>query len=374
MTKKTPPRLTYERLIHQHMKILKNLQYESGLFAASSKAVGTGYDKSWLRDNFYECMAFDILGDWDVVEKTYDALLSIFLKHEWKIDIAIKNKPQAKHEYLHARYNHETFDEFWEEWGNKQNDSVGAILFMIGELEHHHRRLILKNDDHIRIVNKLVQYLASVEYWHDTDHGIWEFDEEVHSSSIGACLAGLKSVKRLKDIDVPDFMIVNGELALGRLLPRESEKNFVDLAQLSLIWPYNVVSVGQRNEILKNVEYYLVKERGVVRFKNDWYYNANVDGYSEDAEWSFGLSWLAIIYAKLGNKDKAQEYVERMIKYVKHDGVPELYFANSPKTNDNTPLGWAESLFVVALHEMNEKFLMPVHKAMQKHDYHRKYS
>ena len=50
------PRLTYKQLIDQHLKILKNLQYNSGLFAASSKSVGTGYDKSWLRDNFYECL------------------------------------------------------------------------------------------------------------------------------------------------------------------------------------------------------------------------------------------------------------------------------------------------------------------------------
>ena len=128
------PKLTYRRLINQHLKILKDLQYKSGLFAASSPKVKTGYDKSWLRDNFYECLAFEVLGDWDTVDKTYDSLLKIFLKHEYKIDYAIKKKPVHKHEYIHARYNPETFDEFWEEWGNKQNDAVGALLFKIGEL------------------------------------------------------------------------------------------------------------------------------------------------------------------------------------------------------------------------------------------------
>ncbi len=50
-------RLTYSELIDRHLKILKSLQYKSGLFAASKKHGTTGYDKSWLRDNFYETIA-----------------------------------------------------------------------------------------------------------------------------------------------------------------------------------------------------------------------------------------------------------------------------------------------------------------------------
>ena len=91
--------LNYDDLIEQHLNILKNLQYNSGLFAASTKNVNTGYDKSWLRDNFYECLAFEVIGDWDTVEKTYDAILKIFLKHEYKIDHAIQHKPQQNKLY-----------------------------------------------------------------------------------------------------------------------------------------------------------------------------------------------------------------------------------------------------------------------------------
>lgn len=350
-------KLTYDKLIKQHLKILKKLQYKSGLFAASSKKVGTGYDKSWLRDNFYECLAFEVLSDWDTVEKTYSALLKIFLKHEYKIDYAIDKKPSNKHEYIHARFHPDTFEEFWEDWGNKQNDAVGAVLFRIGELEHHHKRTILKNEDHIRIVNKLVQYLASVEYWHDEDCGMWEEDEEVHASSVGACLAGLIAISRLANIDVPDYLIENGKIALKGLLPRESNRKFVDLSLLSLIYPYDVVTVKQRDDILQNVEYLLLKDKGVVRYKNDHYYNKNPDGYSEEAEWCFGLSWLAIIYERLGDKKKAKSFIDKMIATSTKKGVPELYFSNSDKFNENTPLGWAESLFIVALHDMNNKII-----------------
>lgn len=342
-------RLTYKELIDKHTSILKSLQYDSGLFAASDPNVATGYDKSWLRDNFYETIAFEILNDWETVEKTYKAILEIFKKHESKIDWAIEHKPQATYQYIHARFHPETFNEFWEEWGNKQNDAIGCILFRIGELEVHHKRSVLATEDDIRIVNKLVKYLETLEYWHDRDSGMWEEDEEVHASSVGACVAGLISVKRIPSINVPEDIITKGKETLDVLLPRESERKFVDLSLLSLIWPYNVVSPLQRAQILTNVEYHLEREHGIIRYKNDRYYNKNTDGISEEAEWTFGLAWLAIIYEQFGDTKKALSLIKDLISIDTEKGLPELYFSNSMEYNDNTPLGWSESLFIVAL-------------------------
>lgn len=348
-------RLTYNELIKKHLQILRSLRTKSGLFIASKKGVPTGYDKSWLRDNFYETIAFEIIGDWKTVERTYKAILKIFLKHEHKLDDAIKEKPKESSGYIHARFNPETFDEFWESWGNKQNDAVGCILYRLGELEVNQKRSIIKTDDQVRIVNKLVKYLATIEYWSDRDSGMWEEDEELHASSVGACVAGLKSVSRVPRVEVPLWLIRKGEKDLNELLPRESQRKFVDLSLLSLIWPYEVVTTEQANQILENVEYHLLKEKGVIRYKGDRYYNKNPDGVSEEAEWTFGLSWLAIIYERLGNKDKAQELVKDLIAIDTPQGMPELYFSNSPEFNENTPLGWSESLFIVALFEMSER-------------------
>lgn len=346
--------LAYKTLIRQHISILKNLQYESGLFAASKKNTKTGYNKSWLRDNFYECLAFQILEDWDTVFKTYRAILKIFEKHEYKIDYAIAHKPQHRHEYIHPRYNPLTFDEFWEDWGNKQNDSVGAILFAIGKLMQQKKKILVSKKDY-DTVQKLVDYLSTLEYWHDQDSGMWEEEEEVHSSSIGACIAGLKAVSKIKGINVDTELIIKGEEALRNQLPRESKKKFVDLALLSLIWPYELTTKRETEEILENVTYLLEREKGVIRYKNDHYYNKNPDGYSEEAEWTFGFSWLAIIYDKLGNKKLAKEYEQKALKTVTKRGVPELYFSNTDKYNRNTPLGWAESLFIIAVYDINNK-------------------
>jgi phosphorylase kinase alpha/beta subunit len=353
LKRKLKRKVDYKRLVRQHLKILNGLKFKSGLFSASKPTVTTGYDKAWLRDNFYECIAFEVVQDWDTVQKTYRALLDIFKKHESKIDYAISKKPEYTHQFIHARYHPDTFEEFWEEWGNKQNDSIGCILFKIGELEKAGVG-ILKDKDDLRIVQKLVNYLSTLEYWHDSDSGMWEENEEVHASSIGACVAGLEMVKGLKGIDVNPDLIKKGYAALAKLLPRESEKKFVDLALLSLIWPYEVTNTRQTKEILENVEYHLLKKKGVIRYKGDAYYNKNLDNFSEEAEWTFGVAWLAIIYNNLGKEKKANIFLEKVIGTISEsDEVPELYYSNTDKPNENNPLGWSESLFIAAVYRVN---------------------
>lgn len=352
-------RIDYEEVLRHHLANLDTLLTPSGLFRAAAKDVSTGYDKAWLRDNFYECLAFEYVGRWDIVQKTYRAILDIFLKHEEKIDWAIANKPTEKFQYIHPRYHPETFDEFWEEWGNKQHDAIGAILFRIGELEQHADFSVIESADDKRIIQKLVNYLESIAYWEDPDNGVWEEAEEVHASSVGACVAGLKKINELDYIHVNEELIEKGEQVLHSLLPRESKHKFTDLAELSLIYPYEVVTETERDQILENVEYHLVKNLGVIRYKGDLYYNRDpVDHSSQEAEWTFGLSWLAIIYERMGNKPKAEEYMQRAMATVNAVGeVPELYYSNSEEHNENSPLGWSESMFVVALYLFYTKYV-----------------
>jgi phosphorylase kinase alpha/beta subunit len=99
--------------------------------------------------------------------------------------------------------------------------------------------------------------------------------------------------------------------------------------------------------------YHLAKDKGVMRYKFDQYYNKNPDGYSEEAEWCFGLSWLAIAYKRLGDTEKARAYMDKAIATVTKDGkIPELYFSHSSEANENNPLGWSESMYIVALCEL----------------------
>jgi phosphorylase kinase alpha/beta subunit len=267
-------------------------------------------------------------------------LLDLLLRYEFKIDWAIKEKPKYHFQYIHARYDPFTMDEIWGDWGNKQNDAVGALLFKIGELESKGIK-ILRNKRDLRLIQKLVKYLQSIEYWKDKDNGMWEEKEELHASSIGACVAGLKKISKI--VDVPIDIIQKGEQALKELLPRESPSKEVDMALLSLIYPFNIVSKRMAFKILKNIEEKLVRNRGLIRYPGDWYYNNG-----QEAEWTKGFPWLAIIYKKLGQPEKYAYYMRKTISTMNFRGeMPELYYANSDCHNENSPLGWSQAMYLV---------------------------
>ncbi len=344
----------FDTEIAAHLNVVRSLQKQSGVFTASAHTVATGYDKAWLRDIYFMTLGFLETGELPVVQKAAKALLTMFVKHKDKINWAIQNKPHETWQYIHARFNPETFEEYWEEWGNSQNDAVGEVLNLIVELELRGASVI-ETDEEREMVQKIIDYLVTLEYWQDADNGIWEENMELHASSVGSCVAALRKAAKLSWLTVPEDAITLGELALRKLLPRESAAKFTDLALLSLIYPFAVTTETETVEILKNVEYHLTRDRGVIRYKLDRYYNNNEDGYSEEAEWCFGLSWLAIIYAERGDRDKAYYYLRQAAKTVTQNGlVPELYYSHTEKPNENTPLGWSESMYVVALKKVKD--------------------
>ncbi|MFH1181662.1 MAG: glycoside hydrolase family 15 protein [Candidatus Woesearchaeota archaeon] len=322
--------------------MLESLQHPSGLFSASRKDVKTGYNMAWIRDNVYIALGLEATQKTKELRKTYRALLDIFKKHEYKIDWMIHEpNPKMAFRYIHARFDPLTKNEINELWGNKQNDAIGAVLFKIGQLERKGIRIIC-NDSDLRIVKKLVAYLGAIEYWRDEDNGMWEENEEVHASSVGACLAGLKSISTV--VDVPQEIIEYGQEALNSLLPCESETKETDLALLSLIYPYNIVTPEQREKILHNIETQLVRKKGAIRYKGDKYY-----GNGHEAEWVFGFPWLAIIYKMLNIPGRYAYYMKKTLQSANSKGeLPELYYGGTEKHNENSPLGWAQALYLVA--------------------------
>ncbi|MBI3035248.1 glycoside hydrolase family 15 [Candidatus Woesearchaeota archaeon] len=331
-------------MLNQSIQILKQMQYPTGLFAASRMSVKTGYNLAWIRDNVYATLGLEAAKKYSIVKKTLRALLDILLKHEYKIDWAIREKPKHHYQYIHARYDPITMEEIWEQWGNKQNDAIGALLFKIGDLEEKGIK-ILRNESDRRIIQKLVHYLQNIEYWHDKDNGMWEENEEIHASSIGACVAGLRKIGKI--VNVPDVLIKKGKDALNKLLPKESETKDVDMALLSLIYPYNIAGKKQRNAILRNVEQKLLKKSGVIRYIGDKYHYRN-----GEAQWTKGFPWLAIICKKLNKPDKYAFYMRKTIESMNEKGeLPELYFADEKEYNENCPLAWSQSLFIAAMRE-----------------------
>jgi GH15 family glucan-1,4-alpha-glucosidase len=350
--------------LKQSYEILDQLRLPNNMYVA---ALSDDYNFTWIRDSFYEVYCY-IDKPCNRYETTFQAILDILHKYEYKIEYHTKVKPTYKHEYIHPRYTVDTLEEVNQEWGNMQNDICGSILFGIGEGIKAGKKII-RNDKDIEILQKLVWYLDTLRYHEDLDNSVWEEQEDIHSSSIGACLAGLLSVSDI--VYVPSHMIANGYKALYELFPKETPTRDVDLSLLTLVYPYNIFPKPIAQKIIENVEKELLRDKGVIRYRYDSYYSTlekefgrhhQPEFYDQlEPSWTFGLSYLALSHMTIGNLEKGKEYIDRTEKLVLENGyIPELYYAGDYKDeygngyNKNNPLGWAVSMHIQAI-EMYER-------------------
>jgi GH15 family glucan-1,4-alpha-glucosidase len=342
----------------QSYDILNKLRLPNNMYVASTSS---DYNFTWLRDTFYEVLPF-LNKPCDKYEKTYHAILDILRKYEFKLDIHTKQKPHSPYEYIHPRYTIDTLEEVQQEWGNCQHDAIGSVLWGIGAGIRAGKN-ILRDEKDKQIVQKLVNYLYCCNYWMDADNGMWEEYREIHSSSLAACIAGLESVR--STVFVPRELILKGYNTLSNMFPVESADRPVDLAQLSMIFPYRVIFGEDAKLIVDRVEKTLLRNRGVIRYQTDSYYSTLENEYGRnnhpefyrgsEAEWTFGLPWLALCHMELGNISKAEEYIKRTEEVMLEDGsLPELYFSNSDKYNGNSPLGWSSGMYILAKEKYEE--------------------
>lgn len=335
--------------LEKAIQVIDQMRLDNGAYVAS---LSDDYSYVWIRDVFYMVLPF-LTTPSPRYEEAYHALFDLFKNYEWKIDIHTKKRPQYLFEYIHARYSPD-LKELPVEWGHAQNDAIGAFLWGVGEGVRHGQNVIRDKHD-LAILQKLVNYLECVKYWEAEDNGMWEENMELHASSIGACVAGLKAVQLL--VEVKEDLIKKGEEALQALLPRESHSKETDLALLSLIFPFRVIDREMALEILTNVTQKLERTYGVIRYENDQYYNEG-----REAEWCFGFPWLGLCYYELGMPVQAQAYLEKTKRVMPEDWkIPELYIGGINQPNGNRPLGWAVALayafFERTSHHSN-KFLL----------------
>src|SRR6056297_2826599 len=125
--------IDFDAEIKHHLDVIRTMQTPTGVFTASAE--DTYYNKAWLRDIYFIVLSFLEVGEIETVKNAAKSLLTVLVKHEGKISWAIDNKPQETWQYIHARFHPETFEEYWEEWGNSQNDAVGEVLNLLVTLE-----------------------------------------------------------------------------------------------------------------------------------------------------------------------------------------------------------------------------------------------
>ncbi|OGD29926.1 hypothetical protein A3A18_00935 [Candidatus Azambacteria bacterium RIFCSPLOWO2_01_FULL_44_84] len=335
------------------LREMENLQKPSGAFIAAPSG---DYRSCWLRDHLYCVFTYFYLNDFEKLQRGIWVVFDILHKYRWKIEKAIITPPGSHnvHEFIHAKYDPDTFNEITNDWGHHQLDALGLLLHIVADLDFKNIRVI-RNENDSKLIQLLIFYLLAVKFWKNPDNGMWEEGLDFHSSSVGAIVAGLSYINRRQIVVVPSSMINAGCDALNAILPNESSSREIDMASLSLIWPYNIVSREIADTILSRAKSKLAQRHGLNRYWGDNYFRSR-SGVS--GEWPMGFFWLSIIYSQRHEAEEARHWFDRgLAEIVFGIHIPELY--KDGESNNHTPLAWAHALAVIAEVKLEQEINKP---------------
>ncbi|WP_310462313.1 glycoside hydrolase family 15 protein [Sphaerotilus sp.] len=407
---RTAPRLEALQALTQQARtvILSRQDPITGLLPASTAITVHGdYTHAWVRDNVYSILAVWALGrawratdpaqadDLDAATtRLMRGLLLAMMRQSHKVERF--KRTQHPHDALHAKYSTQTGESVVGDaaWGHLQIDATAIFLLMLTQMSAGGLSIV-RDRDELNFVQNLVWYLAHA--WRTPDYGIWERGHkrndgqaEVNASSVGMAKAALEVVNGAQlmpgadspRIHVPADAIAQARHTLEGLLPRESESKETDAALLSIIG-FPAFAVGDavlvertRAEIIGKLQ----GRYGCKRFLRDGHQTVTEDHsrlhYEPgelkqfehiESEWPLFFCYLLIDAALRGDQMAARDYRTRLdALMVEQDGVrllPELYFVPAglvdaerlePRSqrrepNDNVPLVWAQSLYLVGV-------------------------
>ena len=390
--------------------ILSRQDWVTGLLPASTAINSHGnYTDAWVRDNVYSILAAwglalayrrsnqnqgrTYLLEQSVV-KVMRGLLTAMMKQADKVEkFKLSQNPS---DALHAKYNTTSGGIVVgdNEWGHLQLDATSLFLLMLCQMTASGLRIVFTIDE-VNFVQNLVHYISRT--YRTPDYGIWERGHkinhgiaELNASSIGMAKAALESLSGFnlfgKDgnqasiIHVISDDIARTRITLESLLPRESISKEVDAAALSII---GFPAFAVNDPIIRKKTEALIQEKlegryGCKRFLLDGHQTVIEDSQrlhydpqelkqfmNIECEWPLFFTYLFLNNLCMGNEKLALDYRTKLDSLlVEQNGeylLPELYTVpihlisaekENPNSqnrlpNENIPLVWAQSLFML---------------------------
>ncbi len=389
--------------------ILQKQHPITGLLPASTAVTIHGnYNDAWVRDNVYSIVA--VWGLWlafarhtEESHKTFylrestirlmRGLLRAMMRQSGKVESF--KKSLALHHALHAKYDTQTGDVVVgdHDWGHLQIDATSLFLLMLAQMTASGLRIVSQRAE-VDFIQNLIYYIERA--YRTPDYGIWERGEktnigyvELNASSIGMAKAAMSALDGFDllpgdhastKIQVNPDNVALSSITLQEMLPRESATKEIDAALLSIIgFPaFAVEDPFLANQVLEKIRDLLAGKYGYKRFLRDghqtviedptrhYYQPEELQEFENiESEWPLFFTY-EYINASFNRHLPDRKTFRNLLDVVtlEKDGkdlLPELYYIPeenldeerlTPGTqtrlpNNNVPLTWAQSLFVV---------------------------
>jgi GH15 family glucan-1,4-alpha-glucosidase len=159
-----------------------------------------------------------------------------------------------------------------------------------------------------------------------------------------------KSKKEIQDlmVDIKEYINKNMYDEEKKTYVRNTEDKKMDISMIGAVIPFQVFKPKEK-KILNTIERINLSLRtytgGYQRFENDNYMNGN--------PWPIANLWITLYYIETGEKKKAKETFDFVIKTVgKHYYLSEQIDNEKLKPNWVIGLGWAHAMFIIVLEKL----------------------
>lgn len=393
-------RATVERIVDTLLQkhTLKMCPNRHGLYPASSSQAdisATGMHHTWLRDNVMVGHSLLATGEFDAAVRCAHGLMSFALTQAPKME-AIIEFPAFKHNMQdrpHARFDGQVLRETNQPWGHGQSDAWGYLAWFVAGLSCTSHMALSSEEEQLLFL--IPRYMDAIEYHIDADNGTWEEDPKVNSSSIAACIAGLRAISRYAEVlgrgaassaisALTEPLILRGFRTLNNHLPFESfPSRMIDAAVLFAVYPTGVISDRYMQDlVISLIQSRLAGPRGTRRYLGDSYYCQDYDQWFDqvtrsndhglsnalrnqflepgmEAQWCIFDPILSTIYGErylergeLADLARQLRFANRSLSQVAPTfQCPELYYSSAGRwiPNVHTPLLWTQANLAIAI-------------------------
>lgn len=264
-------------------------------------------------------------------------------------------------------------------WGYQIDETASVIYGVYNHYEHTSNLKFLK--DTLRMCENATKYLKKYiqkvldgidEVYKSYD--LWEENEGIHTYSLATIFSSFEKMLAIYDKLKPEFegnrlrleKIEKEEAILRKYLIQikdyilknlydNDKKTFVrnidgkmDISLLGLVTPFKLFSPKEK-KVLNTIERIELTLRtytgGYLRYEGDSYAGGN--------PWVIANLWMAGYYIEAGNKKKARECFDFVVKSAtKHGFLPEQVDNSTMQAKWVIGLGWSHAMFIDVLNKL----------------------
>ena len=264
-------------------------------------------------------------------------------------------------------------------WGYQIDETASVIYGVYNHYEHTNNLKFLKDtlkmcESAIKYLTKYIQNVLDGKEEEYKSYDLWEENEGIHTYSLAAIFASFDIMLKIYEIVKPEFKenrlkiekIEKEIIVLRKYLVEikdyilknlydNNRKTFIrnidgkmDISLLGLVTPFNMFAPKEK-KMLNTIERIELTLRtytgGYLRYEGDNYVGGN--------PWVIANLWMAKYYLEAGNKKKAIESFEFVVKSAtEHGFLPEQVDNNTMQAKWVIGLGWSHAMFIDILNQL----------------------